>query len=227
MMIDIQEVNKIYNEGTPQAFKALKKINLTVQKGELIILNGVSGSGKSTLLSLIAGLDKPSSGKITVDGELISKLPDLHASAYRAKTVGVIFQHFNLLESLSVEENVMAVLIHSGLDMPTVKSMIEKSMKQASIAHKATQNISLLSGGEKQRCAIARALVHEPKIILCDEPTANLDKANALKFIEILKTLHQMGKTIIIATHDPLFESLDFVDKIIHLEDGMIREKTE
>ncbi len=221
-MIVIENVYKIYHEETAQAFQALKNINIKVDKGELMILSGVSGSGKSTLLSLVAGLDKPSSGKIVVNGEPISKLPDLHLSAYRAKTVGVIFQHFNLLESLSVEENVMAALIHTGIDLITMKKMVQKSMELASIEHKASQQISLLSGGEKQRCAIARALVHEPQLILCDEPTANLDRDNSLKFIEILQTLHQMGKTIIVATHDPLFESLPFVSSIIHMEDGSI-----
>ena len=183
---------------------------------------GVSGSGKSTLLSLIAALDKPSSGKIIVEGELISKLPDLHASAYRAKSIGFIFQHFNLLEALSVEENVIAPLIHSGLGIKTIKEMAAKSMQRAAISHKASQQVKELSGGEKQRCAIARALVHEPELIICDEPTANLDKANSLKFIEILQSLHERGKTIIVATHDPLFEKLSFVTKIVHMEDGNI-----
>jgi len=222
MMIDIENVSKIYNEGTPQAFEALKSIDLKVTKGETVILSGVSGSGKSTLLSLIAALDKPSSGKIVVAGELISKLPDLHASAYRAKSIGVIFQHFNLIESLSVEENVIVPLINSGLDMETVTEKAAESMRLASIIHKASQTVKALSGGEKQRCAIARALVHEPGLILCDEPTANLDKANSLKFIEILQSLHDMGKTMIVATHDPLFEGLPFVNKVLHMEDGRI-----
>jgi len=223
-IIMIENVSKVYNEGTPQAFEALKSINIHIEKSQTVVLSGVSGSGKSTLLSLIAALDKPSSGKIIVAGEAISKLPDLHASKYRAKTIGVIFQHFNLLESLSVEENVMAPLIHSRLPMASIKEKVNKSMKLASIEHKATQDVKALSGGEKQRCAIARALVHEPEIILCDEPTANLDKANSLKFIEILRALHAMGKTIIVATHDPLFESLDFVTHIIHMEDGKCNE---
>lgn len=222
MMVSIENVNKVFNEETPQAFEALKSIDLEVAKGETVILSGVSGSGKSTLLSLIAALDKPSSGKIVVEGELISKLPDLHASAYRAKSIGFIFQHFNLLESLSVEENVIAPLINSGLDIKTIKEMAAKSMQRAAISHKASQQVNALSGGEKQRCAIARALVHEPELIICDEPTANLDRANSLKFIEILKTLHERGKTIIVATHDPLFETLPFVGKVVHMEDGSI-----
>ena len=222
MMINIEGLTKVYNEGTSQAFDALGSIDLHISKGETIILKGVSGSGKSTLLSLIAALDRPSFGKIEVDGALISKLPDYHASRYRAKDVGIIFQHFNLLESLSVEENVMVPLINSGLDMTSIKALTAKSMEIAAIAHKATQGVKLLSGGEKQRCAIARALVHEPKLILCDEPTANLDRANSLKFIEILESLHAMGKTIIVATHDPLFDTLDFVSRVIHMEDGKI-----
>jgi putative ABC transport system ATP-binding protein len=221
-MISVKNVSKIFNEGTAQAFEALHAVDLEVSKGETIILSGVSGSGKSTLLSLIAALDKPSSGKITVGGELVSKLPDLHASAYRAKRIGFIFQHFNLLESLSVEENVIAPLINSGLDIVTIRQMAVKSMERAAISHKASQQVKELSGGEKQRCAIARALVHEPELIICDEPTANLDRANSLKFIEILQSLYESGKTIIVATHDPLFESLPFVGKVVHMEDGSI-----
>ena len=221
-MISVENVSKIFNEGTAQAFEALHAVELEVSKGETIILSGVSGSGKSTLLSLIAALDKPSSGKITVGGELVSKLPDLHASAYRAKSIGFIFQHFNLLESLSVEENVIAPLINSGLDIVTIREMAAKSMDRAAISHKASQQVKELSGGEKQRCAIARALVHEPELIICDEPTANLDRANSLKFIEILQSLYERGKTIIVATHDPLFESLPFVGKVVHMEDGSI-----
>jgi len=221
-MVSIENVNKIFNEGTPQAFEALKSIDLKVSKGETMILMGVSGSGKSTLLSLIAALDKPSSGKIVVEGELISKLPDLHASAYRAQSIGFIFQHFNLLEALSVEENVIAPLINSGLAIATIKEMAAKSMQSAAISHKALQQVKELSGGEKQRCAIARALVHEPELIICDEPTANLDRENSLKFMEILQLLHERGKTIIVATHDPLFETLPFVSKVVHMEDGNI-----
>ncbi|MDM5271447.1 ABC transporter ATP-binding protein [Sulfurovum sp. zt1-1] len=225
-MIKIEGVSKTFGEGK-ELFAALKSIDLEVKEGECVILSGISGSGKSTLLSLIAALDRPSSGKIVVDGELISKLPDLHASAYRAKIIGVVFQHFNLLESLSVEENVIIPLINSGLDMPTIHLMAEQAMQRALIQHKSSQDVSSLSGGEKQRCAIARALVHDPKIILCDEPTANLDRENSLKFIEMIQRLHETGKTIIVATHDPLFDKLPFESRIIHMEDGAIGSSSE
>ena len=220
-MIRIENVSKRFGEGE-NLFEALKSVTLEIEEGECVILSGISGSGKSTLLSLIAALDRPSSGKIVVEGELVSKLPDLHASAYRAETIGVIFQHFNLIESLSVEENVIVPLINSALDMPTIREMAELSMQRASILHKASQDVASLSGGEKQRCAIARALVHDPKVILCDEPTANLDRENSLRFIDTIQDLHRAGKTIVVATHDPLFEHLPFESRVIHMEDGVI-----
>ena len=221
-MVILENVTKVYNAGSTQAFEALKSLSLHIQEGEMVVLNGVSGSGKSTLLSLIGALDRPTEGKIVVNKELVSKLPDLHASAYRARTVGMVFQHFNLIETLSVEENVMVPLIPQQLPMSTLRQRVTRSMEEASILHKAAQPVMALSGGEKQRCAIARALVHEPVLILCDEPTANLDHQNSLQFIEILKRLRHEGKTVIVATHDPLFLSLPFVDRIIDMEDGRI-----
>jgi len=221
-VITIENMHKIYHENSTEEFEVLKNINLVVKKNEMVIVSGVSGSGKSTLLSLVAALEKPSSGKIIVLEELVSKLPDIHASKYRAKHIGIIFQNFNLLESLSVETNVMAPLIHSGLTFSQIEEKVQYSMKLASIEHKATQEIRLLSGGEKQRCAIARALVHNPELILCDEPTANLDKENTLKFISLLETLQELGKTIVIATHDPLFDTLTCVSRVIKMENGRI-----
>jgi putative ABC transport system ATP-binding protein len=197
-------------------------INLTIQQGECVILKGISGSGKTTLLSLIAGLDKPSAGKVLIEGEPISKLPDLFASELRAKKIGMIFQHFNLFEHLSVSENVTLPLIPSGLKMKEIHEKVEKALKLANIFHKQDITASRLSGGEKQRTAIARALVGDPNIILCDEPTANLDRENSLSFIKMLKTLHHMGKTIVIATHDPLFDDLGFKNTIVPMVDGKI-----
>ncbi|SFV55047.1 ABC-type antimicrobial peptide transport system, ATPase component [hydrothermal vent metagenome] len=221
-MITLKSIYKIFNENTPQEFKALKNINLEIKQGETIILSGVSGSGKSTLLSIIASLDRPSSGMVSVNGELVSKLPDYHSSLYRSKEIGFIFQHFNLLESLTVEDNILAPLIPLGIDILEAKEMVNSAMKKAHIEHKAFQSIRELSGGEKQRCAIARALVREPNIIICDEPTANLDKENSLKFIEILHQLSLENKTIIVATHDSLFENLNFESRLIYMEDGII-----
>ncbi len=221
-MIVLKGIQKIHRPGTPAEFQSLYDIGFEVRAGELAILKGVSGSGKSTLLSIIGALQKPSSGQIKVDGRPIAKLPDMHASAFRAQTIGFIFQAFNLFEEFNVAENVALPLIPTGLPQKEIFTHVDRAMKLANIQHKSTQSVRDLSGGEKQRAAIARALVNDAKIILCDEPTANLDRANSDAFIEILGNLKFLGKTVIIATHDPIFEGLNLVDRVISLEAGRI-----
>ncbi len=221
-MIHLKGINKIHGEGGPAQFQSLYDITFDVQAGQLVILKGVSGSGKSTLLSIIGALQKPTSGEIEVDGSRIAKLPDLHASAFRASTIGFIFQNFNLFEEFNVAENVALPLIPVGMPQKEIDRKVADALKVANIAHKATQSVRDLSGGEKQRAAIARALVNDAGIILCDEPTANLDRENSLVFMEILKDLKSLGKTILIATHDPLFENLDIVDRVLEIEAGRI-----
>ncbi len=219
-MIEIKNINMTFNPNSQKEFKALKNINLSIAKNDLTIIKGVSGSGKSTLLSLISALLKPTSGEIIVDAHNIAKLPEHHASKFRAENIGFIFQSFNLFDSLSVEENISLTLIPLGLNPSEISKKTKAAMKLANIHHKANQNIKNISGGEKQRCAIARALANEPKIILCDEPTANLDNANSMQFIQTIKRLKNLDKTIIIATHDPLFEEINFVHKVINIKDG-------
>ncbi len=220
-IITIENLNKHFKSGDLLS-KVLKDINLEIERGECIVLKGVSGSGKTTLLSIMGGLDRPSSGKVLVEGESISKLPDLHISHFRAQKIGMIFQHFNLFDHLTATENVMIPLIPAGLSMDEVDQKVHSSLKLANISHKAESTAGRLSGGEKQRVAIARALVSDPAIILCDEPTANLDRDNSLKFIEILGQLHEMGKTIVVATHDPLFDTLSFANRVVPMEDGSL-----
>jgi putative ABC transport system ATP-binding protein len=203
-------------------FIALKDINLEIKKGELVILKGVSGSGKSTLLSIISGLDHPTSGKIVVAGESIAKLPDSHLAKFRATKVGMIFQHFNLIETFTTKDNVIAPLINQGLSLDRIFLMANEAMKKANIIHKKDIQVSKLSGGEKQRVAIARALVNSPEIILCDEPTANLDRANAMRFIEILKLFAKLKKSVVVATHDSIFDTIEINHRIIQIEDGQI-----
>jgi putative ABC transport system ATP-binding protein len=221
-IIEIENLKKEF-ETPAGTFVALKDINLKVKKGEIVILKGVSGSGKSTLLSIIGGLDRPTSGKIIVDNDFISKLPDRHLSAYRSKKVGIIFQHFNLIENLSTKDNVIAPLINSKLSLEEIFEKADSAMKKANIFHKKQTKVSKLSGGEKQRVAIARALVNDPEIILCDEPTANLDRENAKKFLKILELFYQLKKSVIIATHDPIFEEIKLKHRVILIEDGKIK----
>ena len=223
-MIKITKLNKIFNENTKKEFHALKDINIEIKTSSCVILKGVSGSGKSTLLSIIGTLLKPTSGDIKIDDESIAKLPDLHASNFRAKKLGFIFQSYNLFNELNVKDNFSIPLIPLGYSQKQIDDMSKTALTLANIEHKKDELVYNLSGGEKQRCAIARALVNNPDIILCDEPTANLDHDNSMKFIESLREFKKLNKTIIVATHDPIFEELDFVDEIINIKNGMICE---
>ncbi|WP_456429407.1 ABC transporter ATP-binding protein [Nitratifractor sp.] len=220
-IIEIHNLNRHFDSGE-ERFHALKNIDLTVEEGECVILKGISGSGKTTLLSIIAGLDRPSSGEVLVEGEAIAKLPDRHLSRFRGRHIGMIFQHYNLMEHLSARQNVEVPLVPMGMGMKELETKVDAAMRLANIAHKAQQSAGRLSGGEKQRVAIARALAADPQIILCDEPTANLDRANARRFLEILTELHTLGKTILIATHDPIFEELPFEHRIVEMVNGSI-----
>lgn len=221
-MIKISNLYKTFNEGKPNEFCALKNVNLGIGAGETLILKGVSGSGKSTLLSIIGALSKPSSGEVLVGGRNISKLPDVAASNFRNSQIGFIFQAFNLLEALSVKQNIIAPLTLLNLSGRELDARAQNAMELANIAHKKDQIASKLSGGEKQRCAIARALVTDAPIILADEPTANLDRQNSLAFIEILRRFKELKKTVVVATHDALFDKLSFVDRYENIAGGEI-----
>lgn len=221
-MIKIQNINKKFSADKIDSFHALKNINLSIKDGEFLILKGVSGSGKSTLLSIVAGIMKPTSGSVIVDGENIVSLSDYHTSIYRNSKVGFITQSFYLFDELSVEDNITIPLVITELSDKEVHSELENVMEICNISHKAKQKALNLSGGEKQRAIIARALITKADIILCDEPTANLDYENSLKFIEIVSRLKKMGKTIIIATHDTIFNELSVVDRVINISDGSL-----
>jgi len=216
-MIEIKNITKTYKDT-----KALDTVNLKFNKGELIILQGASGSGKSTLLSLIAALHKPTEGEILVEDEPISKLTDKFAANYRLNNIGFIFQKYNLISNLTVRENILTPLIPQNLSATQVETRLQKVMQQFQIDHKENEEIQNLSGGEQQRVAIARAHINDPKIIIADEPTANLDLKLSTNFITILKELKSQNKTIIIATHDPLFFDLEFADKVIKMEHGKV-----
>lgn len=162
--IEVKNLCKIYNQNKPNEFHALKNINLTVKSGDLVILKGVSGSGKSTLLGILGALSKPSSGEALINGRNVSKLPDIMSSNFRHSEVGFIFQSFNLIEGLSVYQNVLAPLSLTSLKKAELNSQIDRALNLANIAHKKDQIISKLSGGEKQRCAIARALAMDPSV---------------------------------------------------------------
>lgn len=221
-MITITKLSKIFDVGGKNEFVALDDINLTIAQNECIVLKGVSGSGKSTLLSILGAMSKPSNGAILVEGQNIVKLPDDKISQFRLHTIGFIFQSYNLIDDLTVIENLMAPLACLNLSKEERNRKIMYAKELANILDKDDTLAKDLSGGEKQRCAIARALINDPSIIIADEPTANLDKNNSLYLIETLKKLKALGKTIIIATHDAIFEETDLVERIIKIEYGRI-----
>ena len=221
-MINVRGVSLVYNQGKQNEFCALKNINLDVNNGELVILKGVSGSGKSTLLSLIALLQKPTSGEILIDGTNIAKLPDAFCSEFRHKRLGLVFQNFNLIEGLSVYENLLAPFALTNFKANVREEMIKKALELANISHKRDENVSNLSGGERQRCAVARALSMDADIILADEPTANLDRQNARAFLGLLESFKALKKSVIVATHDSIFNELSATDRVVSLQNGEI-----
>ncbi|WP_107945366.1 ABC transporter ATP-binding protein [Campylobacter concisus] len=221
-MINIRGVSLVYNQNKQNEFCALKNINLDINDGELVILKGVSGSGKSTLLSLIALLQKPTSGEILIDGTNIAKLPDAFCSEFRHKRLGLVFQNFNLIEGLSVYENLLAPFALTNFKANVREEMIKRALELANIAHKKDENVSNLSGGERQRCAVARALSMDADIILADEPTANLDRQNARAFLGLLESFKALKKSVIVATHDSIFDELSATDRVISLQNGEI-----
>lgn len=221
-MIELKDIRKEYEINNQNIVTALKGINLHIKEGELVVLKGSSGSGKSTILSLIAALSKPTSGEIIVDGDRISKLPDNFASDFRRHSIGFVFQKYNLISSLSVKDNIILPLVPMNLDEKEIEEKLLRVLKMFHIEHKKNQLVKNLSGGEQQRVAIARANINNPKIIIADEPTANLDEKLSLHFIDIVKELKAQGKTIVIATHDPLFFGLEIVDREIEIYQGAI-----
>ena len=221
-MINVRGVSLVYNQGKQNEFCALKNINLDVNNGELVILKGVSGSGKSTLLSLIALLQKPTSGEILIDGTNIAKLPDAFCSEFRHKRLGLVFQNFNLIEGLSVYENLLAPFALTNFKANVREEMIKRALELANIAHKRDENVSNLSGGERQRCAVARALSMDADIILADEPTANLDRQNSCAFLGLLESFKELKKSVIVATHDSIFDELGATDRVVSLQNGEI-----
>lgn len=212
-MISLNGVSKIFNEGKSTEFSAISDINFSVKEGETFFLKGISGSGKSTLLALIAGLYKPTSGTIFVDKTDITKLSIKFASKFRRKNLGIIFQNFNLIPTLNVLDNVLLPTL------PDKSGSIKKAKELLDKFHlidKEKVLVKSLSGGEQQRVAIIRALINDPKIILADEPTANLDAKLSQNLLEYFKDMSD--KTIIISTHDPFLLNSGIADASYELK---------
>jgi len=217
--IELSNVTKIYHQGhTPVV--ALDHLNLEVTKGEFLAIVGKSGCGKSTLINIIGGLDTPDEGQVMVDGEEITQMDDDRLTLYRRKRVGIVFQFFNLLPILSVEENVVLPHLLAGDSNPP-EARIDHLLQEMGLHERRHHKPHELSGGEMQRVAVCRALINDPELILADEPTGNLDTASGKQVLEILKRLkEEQVKTIILVTHSQ--EGAAIADRVLRMRDGKI-----
>lgn len=218
-IVEIKDMYKIYKMGDNEV-RALNGVNLKIKPREFVAIIGPSGSGKSTLMNMIGCLDTPTSGEYYIDGQEASTLNEDEQAAIRNKEIGFIFQQYNLLQKLTVEENVELPLIYAGVPQAERKEMIKAALERVDLYDRRGHKPTELSGGQQQRASIARALAARPPIILADEPTGALDSKTGAEVIAMLKELHQEGKTVILITHDN--KIAHEADRIVRIKDGEI-----
>ena len=223
-IIEIKNLQKVFHTELVETV-ALNGVSLTVEKGEFVAIMGPSGCGKSTLLNIVGLLDNPTSGEYLLDGVDVSKKSESERTDIRKGTLGFVFQAFNLIEDLNVEENIELPLLYMGLPKSERKKRIQDAMERMAISHRAKHFPAQLSGGQQQRVAIARAVVCQPSLILADEPTGNLDSKNGHEVMELLSELHKEGTTIVMVTHSQ--KDAMYADHLISMFDGQVVEKVE
>lgn len=222
IIIEAQNVSKNFQLGTVEV-EVLKDINVGITQGEFVSIMGPSGSGKSTLLYLIGGLDKPTSGKILIKGKELSVMKDRDESILRRRELGFVFQFYNLIPNLNVEENIMLPILLDGKKLKSERTRLEQILEAVGLVERRYHTPRELSGGQQQRVAIARALVNEPDIILADEPIGNLDSKTGTEIMKLLRKINkELGKTILQVTHSE--EAAGYGDRVIHVRDGKVWE---
>jgi putative ABC transport system ATP-binding protein len=219
MIAKLQGVSKVYQTGD-QRIVALQPTDLEIQKGELLLIIGPSGSGKTTLLSLLGCVIYPTEGRLEVQGREINKLNARQLAALRLNTIGFVFQNFNLVAPLTAEENVMAPLRLQGVSAAQARRRALDALEKVGMSDRRRNLPKQLSGGQQQRVAVARALVTEPEMILCDEPTASLDKSSLGIVMEELRMLADSGKAVCVVTHDPRLEA--YAHKMVEVDNGRV-----
>jgi putative ABC transport system ATP-binding protein len=221
-LIRLQDIHKVFNAGRPNAFVAIEGVTLSIDSLKATALKGPSGSGKTTLLSILGCMARPTSGRITLKEREITSLPERFLTDIRRKTFGFMFQQFHLIKGITALENVMIPAYPDGEKHAVLKKKAMDLLDLLNLSHKAFAKVEWLSGGEAQRIAIARALINDPAIIIADEPTAHLDTHLSGEFMEIMRGLKAQGKTLLIASHDPIVYESDVIDRIIGMRDGRI-----
>jgi putative ABC transport system ATP-binding protein len=222
-MVQVRNVTKVYVRGA-QRVEVLHGISLDIPKGDFVALMGPSGSGKTTLLNLIGGLDQPTSGEVVVAGRRIDQLSGNALAKWRSENVGFIFQFYNLMPVLTAADNVELPLLLTKLGAAQRKRNVEIVLQIVGLADRARHRPNELSGGQEQRVAIARAIVSDPRILVCDEPTGDLDRATADEILSLLQTLNrEHGKTIVMVTHDP--KAAEYARHMVHLDKGLLAEE--
>ena len=221
-MIELAGVRKAFNQGRPNEFWALNGIDVNLAPQQATVFFGPSGSGKTTLLTIVGCLARPTAGRVRLNGQDISGLPERFLTGLRRRTFGFIFQQFNLVRGLSAIENVMLPAYPLGGDWRELKERAETLLDSLKLSHRRTARVEWLSGGEQQRVAIARALVNDPEVLIADEPTANLDTALSNEFLGILETLAGQGRSLLLTSHDPLVVESSVVRRVVALRDGRI-----
>ena len=224
-MIELTDVSKVFNEGQPNECRALREVSLTLDRGDTTVLTGPSGSGKTTLLTLIGCLARPTSGRIRLDGRLLSNLPERFLTEVRRHTFGFVFQQFNLIRGLTVLENVMLPAYPLGRPYHELSDAAREWLNRFGLGAKIASKVEWLSGGEAQRTALARALINDPAVLIADEPTANLDSVLSREVLALLGELAAQGRTVLISSHDPLVFEAARVDRVIELRDGRIADR--
>lgn len=220
MIIRIENMGKIYSTGKIQV-EALKKVNLSIQKGEFVSIMGPSGSGKSTLMNIIGCLDRSTSGHYELDGVNISSLDDIKLAKIRNLKIGFVFQSFNLLPRITAVQNVELPMIYAGMGRKERHRRAVSALERVCLAERMDHKPNELSGGQRQRVAIARALVNDPAIILADEPTGNLDTAAGEEIMALFQELNREGVTIVLVTHEP--DIAQHTGRIVTFRDGMLK----